>query len=401
LKEKLRVAVVAPGRWHAFDLARELQARGALDRLVTNYPRWKTRQWGIPDERVRSFFWHYLITRAIWECGGERLDIALSRFFCPWFGRAARHACRDARHLHVWAGAGLEIMRQGSRRPRPTILLDRASAHRTEQDRILAAEFKEQGKTWPARPNSMTRRELKEYRLSDGVVVPSLFVQRTFLRQGFPEKRIHLAGLGVNLQAFRASPRPPGEVRILYAGSLSIRKGIPRLLKAFRQANLPGVKLVLVGGMAREIRPFLQNLPPTIELMGHVPQSQLAKIYRRASFFVMPSVEEGQAMVQLQALAGGLPLVCTDHTGGEDLLAASGPSQDQGSGICEYPAGFLVPAADEEGLAEAMRRMVLRPGLLEAKRKNVVAMDFDSFSWGRYAERVLAIHEKTLVDLSH
>lgn len=385
---------MAPGRWHAFDLARELQARGALDRLVTSYPRWKTRQWGIPDERVRSFFWHYLITRSIWECGGERLDIALSRFFCPWFGRAARHACRAARHLHIWAGAGLEIMRQRAGGPSPTILLDRASAHRTEQDRILAAEFREQRQRWPARPRSMSQRELEEYRLSDGVVVPSLFVLRTFLRQGFPEERIHLAGLGVNLQAFRASPPAPREARILYTGSLSIRKGIPRLLKAFRQANLPDAKLVLVGGMTREIRPYLQPLPPSIELKGHVPQAQLAEIYRQGSFFVMPSVEEGQAMVQLQGLASGLPLICTDHTGGEDLLASSGPGEEKGKGIHEYPGGFLVPASDEGALTEAMRLLLLRPGLLESKRKNVAAMDFESFSWGRYAERVLAIHEK-------
>ena len=385
--------MVAPGRWHAFDLGRELHLSGNLDRLVTNYPRWKTRQWGIPDEKVRSFFWHYLLTRGIWECGGENLDIALGRFFCPWFGRASRQACQGSRHLHVWAGAAHEILSSSSRSP-GTVLVDRASAHRVEQDRILEKEFSVHGRTWPARPRSMTKREVEEYAASDGLIVPSLFVLRTFQQQGFPPERIHLAGLGVNLSAFRGGSARPAGLRILYAGSLSIRKGIPRLLQAFSMANLPEAKLQLVGGITGEIRPLVRNLPPSIELIGHVPQARLAEIYRAGSFFVMPSVEEGQAMVQLQAMACGLPLICTDRTGGEDLLMKSGPGEDLPEGIREYPAGFLVPAADEKRLAEALRRLALTPGLLAAKRNNVANMDFSPFSWKAYAGRVLAIHEK-------
>jgi len=50
----LKITIVVGGRWHAFDLARELHAAGLLHRLITNYPKYKTRQWGIPDDKVVS-----------------------------------------------------------------------------------------------------------------------------------------------------------------------------------------------------------------------------------------------------------------------------------------------------------------------------------------------------------
>ena len=58
--------------------------------------------------------------------------------------------------------------------------------------------------------------------------------------------------------------------------------------------------------------------------MGHLPPDALVEHYQQSHCFVMSSIEEGMAMVQMQALACGLPLICTTNTGGEDLLRLSG-----------------------------------------------------------------------------
>ena len=67
----MKVSIVVGGRWHAFDLARELHAAGYLHRLITNYPKFKTRQWGIPDEKVVSLPLSFNLSKFIHKISGE------------------------------------------------------------------------------------------------------------------------------------------------------------------------------------------------------------------------------------------------------------------------------------------------------------------------------------------
>jgi len=51
----MRVVVSVNGRFHGFDLAAQLYKRGHLDRLITSYPKYKVKEWGIPSEYIVSF----------------------------------------------------------------------------------------------------------------------------------------------------------------------------------------------------------------------------------------------------------------------------------------------------------------------------------------------------------
>lgn len=392
----MNVTILVPGRWHAFDLARELHARDSLELLVTSYPKCKTRKWGIPDEKVRSLFWHQVLCRAVWESGGDALDIRLGHVLFPLFGRAASRYARGRKVLHAWAGAGLESLRLPWE-SHPVRMVDRASAHRIEQDTILAAEHQRRGKSTTVRPQKMVQRELREYDLSDGVIVPSLFVERSFLRQGFPAGKLHRSCLGVDPRAFpKIQKLDPGAFQAIYVGSLSLRKGIPYLLEAFQMARMPGAELRMVGGREQDWKELALRPPPGVRWFPHQPQAQLAEHYRKASVFVMASLEEGQAMVQLQALACGLPLICTRHTGGEDLLELSGCGVDGAGGITEFPAGYVVPAGDAPSLARCLEFLFQNPALLKEKQAAAARIPIEHFSWGAYAERNLGIYEKLL-----
>lgn len=395
-KQGLKVSILVPGRWHAFDLARELNRRGVLDLLITNYPKAKTRQWGIPDERVRSIFWHYLLMRGVWEAGGEGLDIRMGHFLFSLFGRASLRHVPPNGLLHAWAGAGLESLLASGREYR-TILMDRASAHRIEQDRILSREYEKRGKPWPTRPQRMVERELREYELCDGVVVPSLFVERSFLNQRFPPNKLHRSCLGVDPASFTKTERPPPtKFQAIYVGSLSLRKGIPYLLEGFEQAQMPDAELLVIGGQAKDWSDLSLHPTAGVRWLPHQPQASLSQHYRQASVFVMASLEEGQAMVQLQALACGLPLICTRHTGGEDLLKMSGEPQACSSGISEFPAGYVVPAGESQALAWCLQQLFRHPQLLARKQDAARRIPMERFSWGEYAERNLSLYEKIL-----
>ena len=65
----MRVTIIVGGRWHAFDLAKEVYEQGHLHRLITNYPRWIVSRWGIPSEKVVSLPMTFWIVKAIYSLG--------------------------------------------------------------------------------------------------------------------------------------------------------------------------------------------------------------------------------------------------------------------------------------------------------------------------------------------
>jgi glycosyltransferase involved in cell wall biosynthesis len=126
-------------------------------------------------------------------------------------------------------------------------------------------------------------------------------------------------------------------------GRVEIAKGIPYLLQAWKQLELPNAELVLVGEVAEEMRPFLNQWAlPNVRLTGLLPAVEVAEWYRRSQLLAFPSVNEGLARAIFEAMASGLPVIATDLSGAEDCIT---PEIE----------GNIVPARNVEALAERMR----------------------------------------------
>jgi len=103
------------------------------------------------------------------------------------------------------------------------------------------------------------------------------------------------------------------------------------------------------------------------------------------------------AMVQMQALACGLPLICTTHTGGEDLLRLHGEaSVEEQHDIQRFPAGFLIPIHSPEAIAWCLRRLQMQPGLWEKQRQSALELAQTSLSWSDYGDRAIELYSKLL-----
>jgi glycosyltransferase involved in cell wall biosynthesis len=112
----------------------------------------------------------------------------------------------------------------------------------------------------------------------------------------------------------------------------------------------------------------------------------------------MASVQEGMAMVQIQALACGLPLICTTNTGGEDLLKIRNSKPEaRAHGIIEFDAGYVVPIRSPEAIAWCLRELAERPGLWEAKRKYALELSIKDLSWKSYAHRAANNYKKLIL----
>ena len=389
----MKISIVVGGRWHAFDLARELHSAGVLHHLITNYPKYKTRKWGIPDDKVVSLPLTLLLWKAMYHIGGEKLVMKSQALLHNLFAKAASRHLEGSTLVHGWSSFSEPALLWAKQHDIP-FLLERSSSHMKMQCQLLREENEQLGLHWAETHPEIVAQELREYELADMVAVPSLFVKGSFINQKFPEQRLILNHFGTNIKSFSPGLKQDNVFRIIYAGSLSVRKGIHYLVQAFLNADVVNSELCLVGGATMETPRLLTGADQRVKLIGRIPQTQLVDYYHNSSVFVMASIEEGMALVQAQALACGLPLICTTNTGGEDLLRMHGVQPIKlEMGIEEYPAGYLVPIRNSEAIAICLKFLAESPKLLKEKQEAALKLRSQNLTWEAYAHRAIEAYK--------
>jgi alpha-maltose-1-phosphate synthase len=222
--------------------------------------------------------------------------------------------------------------------------------------------------------NRWVRPEQKrqEMQLADLVLVPSEFVRRSITH--FVDKRIALAMYGVDSNFWHPSTekRKEGSLRFIYAGQLSIRKGIPVLLEAWKHANIKDAELQLAGSwlLSNDKR---SALPTGVRHLPPCSADELRRRYQSADVFVFPSFFEGFGLVLLEAMACGLPVLASERTAAPDFVTAEN--------------GSVVPAGDVEAwisaLVTAAENRDRLPVMKSAAREAAV-----EHSWSRYRQAV-------------
>ena len=181
----------------------------------------------------------------------------------------------------------------------------------------------------------------------DYVLSPSSYVTQSFLARNFKPQQILRNVYPVNLSLFHpfAGERPAHRpLTIINTGALSLRKGTPYLLEAYRLLlkRHPSVRLLLTNSIRDDVKPILRrysDLP--IDWSPPLAHSQLVERLQSADVYVMPSLEEGLVRTALEAIACGLQVVLTSHCGANDFVV---PGVN----------GEVVPIRDAERLAEAI-----------------------------------------------
>jgi glycosyltransferase involved in cell wall biosynthesis len=350
----MQITLSTIGKFHTFDLARQLDQRGMLQCVFTGYPRFKLKEEGLAEAKIKSFallhapymafkFWNHVgnAAKREWEYWDRVLfDRYVARRIgeCDLFSGLSGSALATGRTVKANGGK---------------YVCDRGSTHILEQDRILAEEYRRWGQPyWPIDPR-IIERESEEYALADAITVPSQFTRRTFIEHGVPAEKMHVIPYGVDLGRFHPVAAPDRNTfDILFVGALSLRKGIPDLLAAYARVSHPRKSLTLVGTYDPAFVAWLMHtklLTPDVRLRGHVPQAELKDVMSRSHVLVLPSLEEGLAMVQAQALACGCPVIATENTGAEDLFTND-------------VEGFIVPARASDVIAERLQQMIDNPG---------------------------------------
>lgn len=378
---KMRIVLSGTSKFHTFDLARQLERRGGLTRIFSGYPRWKLRAEHVPQTKIFALPWIYLSYNIVfqfttnlrlrwgisWICN-QSLDAFTAAFLppCDVFIAIAANGLQTGRRMQRLGG---------------TYICDRPCSHIRYQNRMLHEEYERQGLRFEGIDPRVMAKEEAEYAQADMVVVGSSFARRSFLEMGFPPEKVRRVSYGVDLSRFYPVAEPdPDEFSVLFVGAVVIRKGISYLLEGFAGLSHPRKRLTLVGSVSPEAKALIDRAAETLPVtcLGHIPQPQLKEIMSRSHVMVLPSVEEGLALVQAQAMACGCPVIASTNTGSEDLF-------DDGV------HGFIVPIRDPAAITRRLQQLADDPALRRRMSKASVEHVRASGGWDRYGDTMQAL----------
>lgn len=371
------------GVFHHFELARELDRRGHLRRVYSTWPWARLRREGLPHDKVQTFPWlhvpEYMASRApvnlTWL--QDHLGYANAVAFDRWTEHKLHGLLRTGR-IDALIGISGSSLRAGAlvQRRGGVFLCDRGSTHQRFQEQLLAEEYRRWGVSLAPSDPRDTRREEAIYAQADAITVPSSVAARSFVEMGVPASKLHVIPYGVRLESFQPTGDPPAEeFCVLFAGAVGLRKGVPYLLEAFAALQHPRKRLRVVGAIQEDLRALLPSLPQqSVEFLGPLPQPELARLMSHSHVLALPSIEEGLALVQAQAMACGCPVLCSTNTGGEDLFT---------DGV----EGFIVPIRDPGSLAARLQLLADDPELQRQMRSSALRRVHSIGGWADYGDR--------------
>jgi glycosyltransferase involved in cell wall biosynthesis len=302
---------------------------------------------GIPPHKIRQFPGYALA--GLWgpHKGEARTDYWARRNAA--FGRrVARAGFGSADVVYAYNGAALEIFEAARRQGLRTILDQTAAPWRW--NRQLLRDERQRWPDWEDLPaeidasGRLSEREEAEWQLADQILCGSEFAAAAVGETGGPVERCSVlpypAGAVPHELARKAhrAGRSRGPLRVLFVGSLQLRKGVQYLLAAKRRLVGRAVAIRLVGP-SQLSQGALRDLAQELEVIGGVPRSAVAAHFAWADVFVLPTLSEGAASVCYEAMAAGLPVITTPNAG---------------SAVRDGREGLIVPIRDAAALAEAI-----------------------------------------------
>ncbi|MCB2205486.1 glycosyltransferase family 4 protein [bacterium] len=375
----MNVVISVGGRFHAIELAEQLDKRGHLARIIT------TKSWYV-NKRFAARRWHAIPAP---EYLGElvRKIPSLRRAgYYSWvkdnlFDALARRYIPPCDIFHAWGNYALASI-PFARKHGAGVVIERGSTHPRFQSGILQEEFARQGiRTECAHPQ-IIEKGLREIEEADRVIIPSRFVYRTFIENGISEEKLRMIPYGFNPSAFSQGEKKDDIFRVLFVGNIGIQKGVHYLLEAWERLALPDAELVFIGKVEEGMQPLLRKHAERITLRGHVRHEMLKDEYAQASVFILPSLQEGSALVTYEAAACGLPLIVSENTG---------------SVVRDGKGGFVIPIRSVEAIMEKLQWMY--DNREDAAQMGLAAAEYiQQFTWDRYAENVIEVYREILGD---
>ena len=260
---------------------------------------------------------------------------------------------------------------------------------------------KEEEKRWPGWakrsvevPEAYFRRREEEWAVADLVMVNSEWSKQALMKQGVPASKLVVVplafeatqdeGRGTRDEGFNSSFRSQVSsftkekpLRVLFLGQVILRKGIQYLIEAAMLLKNEAIHFDIVGSIGISDQ-AVASAPSNMTFHGPVSRDRTDEFYRTADLFVLPTLSDGYALTQLEAMAHGLPVIATPNCG---------------EVVKDGVDGLIVPASDSNALAEAFQLLIQDPEKLRSMSVATKAK-VEQFSLRRLGENLERLEEK-------
>ncbi|MFT3738842.1 MAG: glycosyltransferase family 4 protein [Breznakibacter sp.] len=405
------------GKQHSYQVANALNDLGHLHRFYTSsylaspilqrYFTCKgntywTRRFidGLPGNKVDAN-WRFEVPEVILRAiqgkspAVQRAVYARDVKFDGYVARILRKSDTLARKqiTHYWGFQGsCHQSLQAARQLGITTWCELATAHVVAAKRILGEESSLHPE-WAHTIDNLTfpigyeTRLIEEPLLADKVVAASSFTITTLQEVGVADQQILYLPLGCDIDHVPYTPQIESKItqrplRLLYAGTITQRKGIKYLLEAMKILNNRDIELHLIGGIQGNDSP-LQGYKNHFHYHPPVSQSELFKLYGTYDALVLPTVFEGFGLVIVEAMAAGLPVITTPHSIGPELI-----NDDMN--------GYIVPIRNVDALANAIEKLRNKTDEAYLQMRLNAREAALKYSWEAYRERLKRVLEEQL-----
>ena len=388
----MKIDLIVGGKFHAFNLAEQINKRGYLNKITTSYPSYKLKKFNINNDQVKSYILKEVFSRILLKLPIISSVFDIDGIVNDFFDRTVSNKI-NLENIDIivgWSGFSKNSFLKAAKFKCKKVL-ERGSAHILFQNEILKKEFDFLKINKKFISQRVISKELEEYNMADYIVVPSNFARKTFLDKGFSKDKIINIPLGVDLKKFDLDKTVIGnkikenKFRIISTGSLSIRKGTYYLLETFVNLNIKNSELLLVGNIDKDFQVIFDRYKnnKNIKHYNSQPERDLKKFYNISDIFVSCSLEDGFSMVQLQAMACGLPIITTYNTGASEL-------------INNGEEGFVLPIKNMDLLGDKINILYKNKQLRNEMSNKSFLKAKNNLSWDAYGKNIINFYKKIL-----
>lgn len=230
------------------------------------------------------------------------------------------------------------------------------------------------------------------------VTISNYSLEKIQTYYGIDKSKVRIVPNGVDIQKFKPTENPAEERRqfglgsepcVLFVGSLIPRKGLTFLVEAAKEIvkEQAETKFLIVGDgpLKKQLVATLEsaNLIGNFKFLGNLKDEMLTSIYNCADVFVLPSIQEGQGIVLLEAQASGKPVVAFDVGGVNEALR-------------NRETGLLVKRGSSIELAETLLKLLGDTALREQMGINGRRFVTENFTWDICAQKMLDVYREAL-----
>lgn len=290
--------------------------------------------------------------------------------------------------IHTWPLGALQTLKTAKKLGIPTVL-ERPNANTRFAGEVVQQECDRLGVTLP--PNHehafnawKLHKEEQEYDLADRLLCPSDFVVKTFLDKGYAKEKLarHIYGFDEKTYHPGSESRDPKRpFTMLFVGVCAVRKGVHYALEAWLKSPASRDGKFLIAGAflpayRERLAPMLAH--PSVHVLGH--RNDVPELMRKSDILVLPSIEEGSALVTAEARGSGCVLAVSDGAGA----------------VCQHMrTGLIHRVGDVETLTKHITLLHEDRELLERMRAASLKM-VPEITWTAAGEKLLQAYRETI-----